>query len=125
MFVVVVNTPLKVIIGLPPVASILVKDASTLQVAPLFRISVAFNVPSLETYKCIDPVLEVKLLKAVVIVYVTEFCKVVVAAEVFEFVNVPTVKPEVPANVIKMPFGIVIVPVADNKEFIVRVPPFP
>ena len=54
--------------GLPPLASILVKLASTLQVAPWFRVRVAFNVPSSEVKITIEPLRELKQLKAVVIV---------------------------------------------------------
>lgn len=39
------NVPLKVIIGLTPLASILVKFAKTLQVAPSDNIKLAVNVP--------------------------------------------------------------------------------
>mgnify|MGYP006871806440 CR=1 FL=1 len=119
MFVVVVNTPLKVIIGLPPVAFILVKDANTLQVASRFNIKVAVNVPSSDVNTRMPPVLELNALNAVVIVYIIPFFRVTVVAPVDGFDIVPAVQPDVPANVTLVVLGNVNVPVIVSSELIV------
>lgn len=101
-------------------ASIRVKFASTLQVAPWFNVNVAFNVPSFDVNDIALAVLVPLQLKAVVIVYVTEFTSVTAIAAVAVLANVPVLNPAVPANITDVvPFKFIVV--ALSNEFMVCV----
>jgi hypothetical protein len=56
MFIQSVIVPLKVLIGLPPLASILVKEARHLQSAPLTKVMFALLLAWLDVNKAIEPV---------------------------------------------------------------------
>ena len=108
--------------GRPPLASILVKLASTLHVAPCCKVMMALFVASSEVNVRIDPNLDLKELNAVVIVYVTPSLKVSVDIETFVQLNIATVKPDDPANVQIEVDGNSNVPDTDKRLLSVSVP---
>jgi hypothetical protein len=64
-----VTVPIKVVIVLPPLASILVKFASTLQIAPFFKVMIALLVPELLLKVTVAPILVWLQVNCVLILY--------------------------------------------------------
>src|ERR1043165_875971 len=94
-----VTVPFHVQIVRPALASILVKKALVLHVAPLVRVRIALIVAWSEVKVTGAPVRVKAQVRADVTVYVTPLTKVTVTALVEAPLNVATVNPDAPANV--------------------------